>query len=198
MTHNLAPLSLSSLVPSTVSNISRYNLRNSNNLQTIYARTTLYYNSFLPSTIRAWNEVPEQVKQSDSVNAFRRFLNKEKSHIPKHFYVGKRKAPILHTRLRTNCSLLNLDLFMRNISDSPLCQCGSVENAQHLFFHCRNYHVPRTELLYTVSQYQTPSLSLFLYGNDSFSLKTNTVIFETVHKFILDSKRFWVTYYFGI
>ena len=64
--------------------------------------------------------------------------------------------------------------------------------------HCRNYHVPRTELLNTVSQYQTPSLSLFLYGNDSFSLETNSVIFETVHKFILDSKRFWVKYYFGI
>ena len=117
-------------------------------------------------------------------------LNKDKSHIPKHFYVGKRKAQILHTRLRTNCSSLNLDLFTRNISDSPLCQCGSVENAQHFFFHCRNYHVPRTELLNTVSQYQTPSLSLFLYGNDSFSLETNSVIFETVHKFILDSKRF--------
>ena len=43
VTHNLAPLYLSSLVPLTVSNISRYNLRNSNNLQTIDARTTLYY-----------------------------------------------------------------------------------------------------------------------------------------------------------
>ena len=159
-------------------------------LQTIDASTTLYYNSFLPSTVRAWNEVPEEAKQSDSVNAFKRFLNQDKSRIPKHFYVGKRKAQILHTRLRTNCSSLNLDLFMRNISDSPLCQSGSVENAQHFFFHCRNYHVPRTQLLNTVSQYQTPSLSLLLYGNDSFSLETNTVIFETVQKFILDSKRF--------
>ena len=134
--------------------------------------------------------MPEEVKLSDSVNAFKRFLNKDKSHIPKHFYVGKRKAQILHTRLRTNCSSLNLDLFIRNISDTPLCQCGSVENAQHFFFHCRNYDAPRADLLNTVSQYQTPSLSLLLYGNDSFSLETNTVIFERVHKFILDSKRF--------
>ena len=48
----------------------------------------------------------------------------------------------------------------------------------------------RIELLNAVSQYQTPSLSLLLYGNDSFSLGTNTVIFEKVHKFIMDSKRF--------
>ena len=48
----LTPLYLSSLVPQSVSNISRYSLRNSNDLQTIDARTTLYYNSFLPSTVR--------------------------------------------------------------------------------------------------------------------------------------------------
>ena len=155
MTHNLAPLYLSSLVPRSVSNISRYNLRNSNNLQTIDARTTLYYNSFLPSTVRAWNIVHEEAKHSDSINTFKGFLNKDKSHIPKHFYVGNRKAQILHTRLRTNCSSLNLDLFIKNISDSPLCQCGSVENAQHYFFCCSKYQVQRTELMNIVWQYQT-------------------------------------------
>ena len=107
-----------------------------------------------------------------------------------HFYVGSRKAQVLHTRLRTNCSSLNLDLFLRNISDSPLCQCGSIENAQHYFFHCRCYQIQRTELLNIVSQYQIPSLSLLLYGNDSLSLDTNKIIFEKVHKYILDSKRF--------
>ena len=50
---NLCPTYLSSLVPQTVNSISSYNLRNVNDLQTINVRTTLYYNSFLPSTIRA-------------------------------------------------------------------------------------------------------------------------------------------------
>ena len=190
MTHNLAPLYLSSLVPQSVSNITRYNLRNSNNLQTIDVRTTLYYNSFLPSTVRAWNNVNEEAKHSDSINTFKGFLNKDKSHIPKHFCEGNRKAQILHTRLRTNCSSLNLDLFIQNISDSPLCQCGSVENAQHYFLHCRKCQVQRTELMNIVSQYQTPSLSILLYSNNSLSYEINTIIFEKVHKFILDSKRF--------
>ena len=53
MMHNITPLYLSSLVPQSVSNLSRYNLRNSNDLQTIDARTTQYYNSFLPSSVRA-------------------------------------------------------------------------------------------------------------------------------------------------
>ena len=185
MTHNLAPLYLSSLVPRSVSNISCYNLRYSNNLQTIDARTTLYHNSFLPSIVRAWNNVNDEVKQSDSLNTFKGFLTKDKLLVPKYFYVGHRKVLVLHTRLRTNCSSLNLDLFTRNISDSPLCQCGSVENAQHFFFHCRYCQVPRSELMNTVSLYQKPSLSLLLYGNDSFSLETNTIIFEKVHTIIL-------------
>ena len=78
MTHNLALLYLSSLVPQSASNISRYNLRNSNNLQTIDARTTLYYNSFLPSTVRVLNNVNDEVKQSDSLNTFKGFHNEEK------------------------------------------------------------------------------------------------------------------------
>ena len=126
MTHNLAPFYLSSLYLRLSVIFHAIVSETLIILKKIILVTTLYYNSFLPSTLRARHEVPGKAKQSDSVNAFKRFLNKDKSHILKHFYVGKRKkTQILHTRLRTNCSSLNLDLFMRNISDSPLCQCGS-------------------------------------------------------------------------
>ena len=103
----------------------------------------LYYNSFLPSTVRAWNNVNDEAKQSNSVNTFKCFLNKDKTRIPKHFYVGSRKAQVLHTRLRTNCSSLNLDLFLKNISDSPLCRCGSVyRECPTLFFSLQVYLDP--------------------------------------------------------
>ena len=46
MMYNITPLYLSSLVPQSISNISRYNLRNSNDLQTIDAITNQYFNSF--------------------------------------------------------------------------------------------------------------------------------------------------------
>ena len=55
MLNNITPLYLSSLVPQSISNISRYNLRNSNDLQTINARSNQYFSSFLPSSVRAWN-----------------------------------------------------------------------------------------------------------------------------------------------
>ena len=173
MTNALSPLYLSSLVPLTVSNALRYNLRNSSDLQTVEARTSLFYNSFLPSTVRARNSLPSTAKQTDSTNSFKYFLNKDKDSTPKYYYAGSRKAQIFHTRLRTNCSSLKLDFFLKNMSDFPLCLCGSVEDAKHFFFHCGNYQLHRTVLLDAVSQYQTPSLNLLLYGDKALSPEIN-------------------------
>ena len=53
MVHNITPLYLSSLIQQSDSSISRYNLRSSNGLQTMDARTNQFYMSFLPSSVRA-------------------------------------------------------------------------------------------------------------------------------------------------
>ena len=135
MFSHLTPLYLSSLIPPSVSDMSRYNLCNSDQLQTIDSRTILYYNSFLPSTVRAWNSLPAEVKQFQTTHSFKYYFNKSITPVPKYYYSKNRKAQILHTRLRTNCSSLNLDLFLKGITDSPMCRCGSIENSQHFFFH---------------------------------------------------------------
>ena len=190
MVNNLAPTYLSSLLPQQVSTVSRYNLRNSNDLQTIRTNISLYYNSFLPSTLREWNKLPTEIRQLPTLNSFKYSLSQDKQKVPKHYYYGTRKAQILHMRLRTGCSSLNLDLFLKNITDSPLCRCGSIENSQHYFFHCRFYEVPRTILLNAIEIHQPPSLNLLLYGDSALSQETNNFIFEQVHKYILETKRF--------
>ena len=108
----LSPSYLSSLVPSSVDHISAYNLRNSNDIQTIFSRTTQYFNSFLPSVIREWNDLPLDNKVSASVSSLKRRLKERNRIVPKFYYVGNRKLQILHTRLRTKCSSLNQDLFL--------------------------------------------------------------------------------------
>ena len=191
MMNSLAPIYLTSLVPQPVCNLSRYNLRNSNDLQFINARTNQYYYSFLPSTVRAWNNLPVEIKQSASVQCFKNSLkNHRQPQIPKYYYVGSRRAQVLHTRLRTNCSSLNLHLFLKNITDSPLCRCGSIENTEHFFLYCRYYQDQRDELLSVVTPYQVPTVNLFLYGDTTLSQYTNTIIFESVQKFIIGTKRF--------
>ena len=134
MMHDSTPVYLSSLVPPSFSTISRYSLIDFNDLQTIDARTTLYYNFFLPSTARAWYDVTDAVKQSEFVNTFKSCLNKDKMPVPEPFYVGSRKVQILRTRLRTNCSSLNLDLFLSKITDSLMCQCNTIHNTRPTLF----------------------------------------------------------------
>ena len=190
MFSHLTPLYLSSLIPPSVSDMSRYNPRNSDRLQTIDSRTNLYYNSFLPSTVRAWNSLPAEVKQSQTTHCFKYYFNKNETPVPKYYYSKNRKAQILHTRLRKNCSSLNLDLFLKGITDSPMCRCGSIENSQHFFFHCPYYQQKRNALLNVVSTYHRPTLDLLPYEEFSLSYEVNMLIFENIHRFILNCKRF--------
>ena len=125
MAHNLTPDYLTSLIPSTVTETSNYNLRNSNDIRTVHARPSQYF-SFLPSTIREWNNLPGEQRNSSTIASFKYQLNQPNSFTPKHYYFGERQAQILHTRLQTKCSSLNHDIFLKNLTDSPLC----------LFFVC--------------------------------------------------------------
>ena len=190
MKSNLTPFYLSSLVPQNVGSVSRYNLRNADNLYTINTRTNQYFLSFLPSVVRDWNDLPVEAKQIETVNSFKNFLNRNRSYVPRHYYTGKRKQQVLHTRLRTNCSALNYDLYLKDITDSPLCRCGSIENTYHFFLQCPHYLPQRIELTNAVSQYYTISLDLLLCGNASLSHETNSIIFQKVQKYITDTKRF--------
>ena len=190
MMNQLTPSYLSTLAPKPVGATSRCNLRNSNSLQTFDARMNQYLQSFLPSSVRAWNCLPNEAKQSNSVNSFKYYLKRDTIQTPKHFYFGSRKSQTLHTTLRTNCSSLNLDLFHKNITGSPLCRCGNVEDSQHFSFHCRFYQLQRTELLNTFTQYLNPSSDVILYCDSSLTLEINIRIFKCVHKYFMDTKRF--------
>ena len=62
---NKTPSYLSTLVLPSVNILSEYSLRNSNDTQTVHARTILYLNSFIPSTVREWNNLPLECRNSD-------------------------------------------------------------------------------------------------------------------------------------
>ena len=165
MKSSLCPNYLSSLAPQIVQSRLRYNRRNSSDLDPINAPTTLYYNLFLSSSIRAWNGLSEAARCS-------------------------RNLQILHIRLRTNCSPLNLHLFIKNISDSHLCSCGSFEDHQLYFFYYMHYQRQQKEFLNEIARYATPTLNLLLYGDSSLSFQTNTAIFKNVHRYIINTKHF--------
>ena len=114
MVNRLTPDILSNLVPLYTRENNPYNLRNAEDIQTIHARTNIYFNSFLPATIRDWNSLHLHVRQSDSILVFKKHLNSNLIPTPKFYNAGTRLGQILHTRLRLECSSLNSHLHARN------------------------------------------------------------------------------------
>ena len=192
MQNGLCPEYLSSLVPLNVGDTSTYRLRNTTHLHTIRTNSQLYYKSFIPSVIREWNELPLETRNSTSILAFKRKLNSNLNAPPKYFCDGKRLGQIYHARLRTNCSSLNHHLFTKNIVDSPLCTCGSVEDTHHFLFSCNRFTNLRVELFEKIVPICTPTLGVLLFGNCELSSEENKQIFLAVQAFLLKSKRFQI------
>ena len=79
---------------------------------------------------------------------------------------------------------------IKRILDSPLCDCGMVEDNHLFFFICPMYDAPRVDLISSVSNLCTPSLDVLLNGNKNLDEISNIAIIEAVHLFIKQSKRF--------
>ena len=185
MQHDLAPTYLTNLVPPSVSETSSYAPRNADDYTTIQCKTQHHYSSFLPSRIKDWNNLPQQAKQINSLVSFKSHLTRDKIQVPKYFYQGKRKWQVMHTSIRTNCSALNSDLFVKNIIDSTSCTCGAIENAYHFFFNCGRYLIQRNDLLHELNFLPNVSLNIVMYRGVS-----KIIFFQAVQKFIEKTKRF--------
>ena len=191
LVNGIVPSQLSNLVPQTVGSATgRTSLRNSANISSIPSRTSLYSNSFLPSTLRDWNSLSLDVRNSDSVLSFRNSLNRDRPSQEPLFYIGDRKLQVLHTRLRTSCSSLNHHLFAKNLVESPCCSCGATETTHHYLLECPNYAACRQFLFDSVSGVCRPDVNTFLHGSNTLTPAMNELVFHSVQRFIGDSKRF--------
>ena len=83
MYNDLTPSYLSSLVPQSINTLSQYSLRNADSLQSIHARTNLYFQSFLPSVVRKWYDLPDEAERFSSVTSFKNYLNRNRTSVPK-------------------------------------------------------------------------------------------------------------------
>ena len=100
--NNISPVYLSTLVSAQVQAVSSYGLRNATDIRTTNAHTSQNFNSFLPSVIRNWNSLPNDDKNVDTINSFKKRLMQSRVAVPNYFYTGARKPQTLHTRLRTS------------------------------------------------------------------------------------------------
>ena len=190
MINGLCPDYLSSLVPPTVGNSTAYRLRNASDYKYIRSNTQLYYNSFLPSVVRDWNELPHTTRNAPSISSFKRSLNSTPIGVPLFYLDGKRIGQIYHSRLRMECSFLNHHLFSKNIIDSPLCICGRPETTKHYLFECNRFNNLRQEMMQSISQLCEPTLNALVYEVTDLSDETNRQLFIIIQEYILRTKRF--------
>ena len=120
MTNNIAPPYLTSICPPTIASTSRYLTRYSQRIRVPRCKTSLFKKYFLPSTIRHWNGLDINVRNSNSLNIFESKLKLHFRFSPplSHIYTGNRKASIYHTRLRLGMSSLAAHLFPYGSSDT--------------------------------------------------------------------------------
>ena len=190
MKNNLTPQYLSNMVPPNLQNIHDHNTRHSSIIPPPRTRTVLYSNYFLPQTIRSWNLLPDNIKNSPSVNSLKTYFRSKTSRKPSYYYAGTRQGQILHCRLRMECSSLNSHLFRKNIVDSPNCACGSIETSDHFLLHCSRFNATRQRYIFPLSLSIPVTTDILLFGSTSLSCAQNTDIFLSVQKFIVTSKRF--------
>ena len=98
---------------------------------------------------------------------------------------------VIHARIRNHCSNLNNDLYINHLRLDSKCDCEHlVENAEHYFFEC-NIHINQRLILFNETrQFHPLSLNILLFGNNSLSMESNTIIFNAVQKFIKNTSRF--------
>ena len=137
MVFHPVPNYLWSLLPSRVNSRTTYLLRNATDYSLLPCKTNRYLNSFLPSSVKLWNQTPETIRQSKSFEIFKcKLIHFVRPSPPKFFNICQRYPPTLLTRMRLGFCALNHFCIARKIVDSPKCSCSSpCENIFHYFIH---------------------------------------------------------------
>ena len=144
----------------TYTSTSVYPLRNWNAIFLPFCRLSSTKDYFMPSKIKMWNSLNNNIRNVDTLLKFKSELKKigetENHAVPKHYFYGPRKLNIILTQLRSSASFLNYDLFRVGIVSDPSCRCGvALENLKHFFLGCPIYLQARTTLIDNINRVTT-------------------------------------------
>ena len=149
MVNNQVPDYLCNLVPSRVGDRVGYALRNAGNIGLVKTKHVKTYNSFIPKTIRDWNNL-KFLHNASSLDSFKARFKKEFFGDTNPFFkIDIDGGNIPHTRLRLGLSHLSSHLFTYNLINDPTCRfCGvESETISHYLLRCPTYHVQRVTYL---------------------------------------------------
>ena len=200
---------LRSTYPLINHNTQNYNFRRQNHIIPPQSRTVTFSSSFFPATIRDWNRLSDDVKNSESISEFKKKLLDSEIllKVPKYFSLGKGRGKIYHTRLRLGLSGLNDHLFRYNLISYRNCnRCNKniVETTEHFLLFCSKYNDIRKVLFNNLQKIICPNVKfdvytkycpkylvdLLLLGNEELSVEENLEIFNNVFEYLVNTNRF--------
>ena len=176
--------------------------RNECKITNINTRIDIYRNSFLPSSIRAWNELSNNITDATSYEIFKNALLKFIRPNPNSIYgIHDPKGLKNITRLRLGLSHLREHKFKHNFQNTinPICDCGlDIETTAHFLLRCQIYDHSRSTLFaklrlldHSILDLNTDKLSrVLLFGNSDYDIKTNALIINYTTEYIVETKRF--------
>ena len=142
---------LRTLLPGEVGENQGYNLRNSQDIRMPKVNKNYFLKSFIPSTIKSWNKLNENIRSISEVDTFRLNLKTifGKIETYKPYLTGHSEGSINLARIRMNLSGLNAHRKKHHFIDYSSCpNCNNpLEDDSHYFFECTAYTAHRQELM---------------------------------------------------
>jgi hypothetical protein len=148
--NGISPTYLSDICPPLTRDRTDYNLRTGMNITVPAQRTTTYQNSFIPQSIKDWNNLDLTLRNNPSIENFKEKQKATSSHKSNPLYHhSNNKASINQTRMRLGLSALSSQRFDYKHIDDPKCRfCnGKVEDTVHFFLICPSFALVRPNLM---------------------------------------------------
>ena len=207
-TENKLPVYLQEVIPNTVDTVSNYNLRNKNDICMPKSKKNYFLKSFIPSSIKVWNETREDIKLAATTTTLQAKLSVIYGNSSNSMFLyGEGKGAINHSRMRMGLSALNAQRKKYHfIPDGDCENCNAkVENVTHYFLECPSYTALRQQLLqelnhnvpeliqplnnFSTNKQSASKLIKILISGTENSLK-DKLIFDSVQHFVKESTRF--------
>ena len=176
--------------------LSFQNTRNQSLIRQIFCRTDSFSNSFFPYSIKEWNKLDNQVKQSNSFFQFKNSILKLIRPSPNSIFdICDNQGLKLLTRLRLGLSHLNKHKFSHGFLDTvnPMCSCNSEEESTtHFLLRCPNFDQLR---LHLINEINTIDSNLLLLNDDDLSevlLYGDKKISNTINRMILNITIYYI------
>ena len=183
------------------------NPRRAGRLTIPFCRLTKFRSSFFPSTVKIWNQLPNEIKiEATSIGSFKSRLVGESRGVglvtifnSMHGFYAKNL-----TQLRLGLSTLRGHLFSHNIIENPICPLclDAFESNLHFFMECTALATHRDSLLTNLkvivpnfTKYsKTEIVNLCLSGSGELSHDLNCSILKLAINFMKLSDRFTFEY----